>query len=246
MGIKQDIIDKVQTILDEQFEVEEVSYVPDLENTKLTFGNKGLQFEATVLYIDMRGSTELLNKHNKSTVAKIHMAYFHAIVKIANSLGGQARSFNGDSLLVFFQGTTKITLSNAVQAAMQMKYMIDNEDGGINKLLKKYSTIDFGIGIDDGKILCTKVGVSGTNNRDLIWIGNTVNKSVVLSDRAKSPTHIAISYHVYNNLLDRVKYGTRKSIFGIDEKVDMWSNQIFTYNNQINTYYHTSWHWVVN
>jgi len=245
VGLRQDIIDKVEAILDEKFDVQEVTYVPDLDDTKLTFGNTGLKFEATVLFIDMRGSTEVLNTHNKSTVAKIHMAYFHTIVKIANSLGGKVRSFNGDSLLVFFQGTTKKTLSNAVKAAMQIKYMIANEGGGINKLLKKYSPIDFGIGVDDGKILCTKVGITGTNNRDLIWVGNSVNKSVVLSDLSKSPNHIAISNYVYGNLLNHVKYGYKTNIWGAAEQVGMWSPSYFTYNDESYTYYYTSWHWVV-
>jgi hypothetical protein len=32
--------------------------------------------------------------------------------------------------------------------------------------------VDFGIGLDDGKIFCTKVGIGGDNNtKDLIWIG---------------------------------------------------------------------------
>jgi class 3 adenylate cyclase len=245
MGLKQDVISKVSSILDNKFSTEEISYVPDLEDTKLTFGNTGLEFEATVLFIDMRGSTEVLNKHNKSTVAKIHMSYFHTIVKIANSLGGQVRSFNGDSLLVFLQGTTKNTLSNAVKAAMQMKYMISNDDSGINGLLKKYTPIDFGIGIDDGKILCTKVGIAGTNNRDLIWVGNSVNKSVVLSDLSKSPNHIAISSRVYDCLLDDVKYGVRKNYYGQEEKVDMWTKSKFSYNNSYEYYYYTSWYWGV-
>ena len=55
MALKQDIVDKVSSILDSKFTTEEITYVPDLEDSKLTFGNTGLEFEATVLYIDMRG-----------------------------------------------------------------------------------------------------------------------------------------------------------------------------------------------
>lgn len=246
MGLKDDITAKVESILDEKFVVEDVTIVPDISDTRLTFGNKGLQFEATVLYIDMRGSTEVLNKHNNPVVAKIHMCYFHTIVKIANALGGEVRSFNGDSMLVFFQGTTQASLSTAVQAAMQMKYMIATDGGGINKLLAKYTPIDFGIGLDHGKILCTKIGVGGnSNNKDLIWIGNAVNKSTVLSDLSKSPYHISISSCVYDNLTDTVKYGTTKDSWGNEIKVDMWTSQFFTYNNQWETRYYTSWHWVV-
>lgn len=241
MGLKDDITTKVKSILDERFVTEDVTSVPDISNSKLTFGNKGLQFDATVLYIDMRGSTEVLNNHNNPVVAKIHMCYFHTIVKIANSLGGEVRSFNGDSMLVFFQGTTKGSLSTAVKAAMQMKYMIATDDGGINKLLTKYTPIDFGIGLDHGKILCTKIGVGGdSNNKDLIWIGNAVNRSTVLSDLSKSPYHIAISSYVYNNLLDEVKYGTKN-----ENQVDMWTSEYFSYNNQWETRYYTSWNWSI-
>ncbi|MCW1147562.1 adenylate/guanylate cyclase domain-containing protein [Flavobacterium lacisediminis] len=246
MGLKNDITQKVKEILDNNFITEEVNYVPEISDTKLTFGNKGLQFEATVLYIDLRESTKILNKHNKATIAKIHKAYLFTTVKIATSLGGEVRSFNGDSVLAFFQGTTKDTLSNAVKAAMQIRYMIANSESGINTLLSKYSAVDFGIGLDDGKILCVKVGVGGdTNTKDLIWIGNPVNKSVVISDECKSPEYIGISSYVYSNLNDNVKYGTRKNYWGQDEKVDMWTAYRVLYNGNYETFYKTNWYWTV-
>lgn len=242
MALKDDIVSKAKAIVDENFVIEDVAYVPEINNSKLTFGCTGLRFEATVLYIDMRGSTAILNKHNKSTVAKIHMIYFHAIVKIANSLGGDVRSFNGDSLLVFFQGTTKNSLSTAVKAAMQMRYALTQL---VNSQLEKYSTIDFGIGIDDGKILATKIGVGGENNRDLIWIGNAVNKSTVISDKCKSPYYIGISNYVYDNLNDDVKYHIKKNSWAGEEKVDMWTRGIINYNDVSQYYYYTSYFWTL-
>ncbi len=246
MGFKQDIIDKVKGILDENFESEEVSYVPNMENSKLTFGNKGLKFDSTVLFIDMRGSTDILNKHNKSVVAKIHMSYFHTIVKIAKITGGEVRSFNGDSMLVFYQGTTKDTLSNAVMAAMKMKYMLSNSEGGINNLLTKYTPVDFGIGIDDGIVLSTKIGIGGdSTTKDLIWIGNSINKSVVISDRRSSPNHIGISSRVYENLNDDVKYHIEKDYWGNEQKIDMWTRESFEYNGTSEYCYYTTYHWSV-
>ncbi|PEI83392.1 adenylate/guanylate cyclase domain-containing protein [Bacillus toyonensis] len=242
MSIEDTITKKVKEILDTKFEIEDVTYVPDIENSKLTFGNKGLRFESTVLHIDMRGSTKILNKHNRATVAKIHMAYFHTIVKIAHSLGGSVRSFNGDSMLVFFQGTTKETLSNAVKAAMHMRYMLAESE--INNLLATYSEIDFGIGLDDGKVLCTKIGVGGeSNNKGLFWAGNAVNKSVKVSDLAKKPNYISISKRVYDNLTDRVKYVNKTNAFGTKEKINMWKQGQFTYNDKTETYYYTSYYW---
>lgn len=245
MALKEDIKSKVKSILDEKFEVTEVTYIPKLDDPKLTFGNTGLKFTGSCLFIDIRGSTTVLNTHNRPVVAKLHMSFFHTIVKIANNLDGNVRSFNGDSALIFFQGNYKKTLSTAVKCAMQIKYMIDNSADGINELLKKYSKLNFGIGIDHGNILCTKVGVGGEHNRDIFWIGNAVNKSTVLGDNSKSPNHIAISSYVYNNLLDWAKYGTRKNFFGHDEKVDMWTQGTFNYNGNFEYYYYTSWHWTV-
>jgi adenylate cyclase len=245
MGLKQDILDKIKKHMDESFVIEDVTYVPSIDDSKLTFGNKGLKFDTTVLYIDLRGSTELINKHNKSTVAKIHKAYYYTIVKIAKSLSGENRSFNGDSLLVFFQGTTKQTLSNAVKAAMKMTYMLSNS-GGISKHLSKYTTINFGIGLDYGDVLCTKVGIGGTyDNKDLIWIGNSVNRSTVLSDKGSDPNHIYISEMVYDNLLDEVKYHTKKDAWGNPQKVNMWTQTYATYNGKSELCYYTNYHWTV-
>lgn len=241
MTLKEDIIKKAKEIESETFQVEEVSYVPTISNSKLTFGCKGLEFEATVLYIDMRGSTAILNTHRKRVVAKIHMLYYHAIVKIAKATGGEIRSFNGDSLLVFYQGATKQSLSNAVKAAMQMSYAIKEL---LNEQLKNYTDIDFGIGIDDGKILATKVGVGGSDEtKDLIWIGNAVNKSTKISDQCGSSFNIGISQRVYNNLLDDVKYHIKDNGYLGKQKIDMWNSYNFTYNGKNEVYYKTNYYW---
>ncbi|MFL1684410.1 adenylate/guanylate cyclase domain-containing protein [Coprobacter secundus] len=243
MGLKEDIQKKAKEIEKEIFQVESVSFVPTLSNTKLTFGCKGLEFEATVLYIDMRGSTAILNKHQKRVVAKIHMLYYHAIVKIAKATGGEIRSFNGDSLLVFYQGTTKDSLSTAVKAAMQMKFAIQTL---LNDNLKNYTDIDFGIGIDHGKILATKVGIGGTDEtKDLIWIGNAVNRATKISDKCQTSYNIGISECIYNNLLDYVKYHEKDNGYFVKQKIDMWSRENLIYNNEYESYYKTNYYWII-
>ena len=188
----------------------------------------------------MRGSTAILNNHNKTSVAKIHKAYFHTIVTIAKSLGGEVRSFNGDGMLVLFQGTTKGKLSDAVSAAMKMKWMLTSEDSKVKKKMEKYTSVDFGIGIHYGDILCAKVGIAGENNRDLVWIGNAVNKSVKIGDKIHND--IGISATVYANLEDRVKYITEKDWYGNDVQKDIWQTATIEYNDNQETYYFTTYH----
>jgi adenylate cyclase len=245
MSRRTEITAKTKEIVDTRFDVTEVNYVPDLENPQLTFGNKGMKFTATVLYIDMRESTSVLNNHNKPVVAKIHMAYFHTILKIAKYYSAEVRSFNGDSVLVFFPGSSKDILSNAVRSAMEMSYMITVDDQSLNERLKKYTSIDFGIGIDYGNILCTKVGLAGSNNRDLVWIGNAVNKAVAISDNCSDYYSIGISDLVYNNLNDDVKYNIKKNDYGQTETIDMWECYSVTYNKSLTSYYKTSYYWTV-
>jgi len=245
MALKDDIRNKVKTIVDEEFDEKEINYIPKIGDLKLTFGNTGLVFYATVLFIDMRGSTEVLNKHHKRTVAKIHMSYFHTIVKIANANNGHVRSFNGDSALIFFHGNTRDSLSNAVITAMKIKYMLSDSTDGINTILKKYSEIDFGIGIDHGKVLCTKVGVGGEHNRDLFWVGNSVNKSTRVGNDCKLPYHVGMSEYVYGNLTDNAKFIIRKNSWGQDEKFDIWNRGFFEYNGNNESYYYTSYHCTV-
>jgi len=245
LSLKLKIENKASEVIDNKFDITEVTTVPNIDDTRLTFGNTGLKFTATVLYIDMRGSTKLLSNHNRSTTAKLHMVYFHTIVSIANSLGGSVRSFNGDGMLVFFQGDTKDSLSTAVKSAMQMVYMLTHTDSKVRQKLAKYSAIDFGIGMDHGNILCTKAGKSGSNNRDLVWLGHAVNKSVKIGDELSSPNRIGISSHVYNNLRDWAKYSTKKDYWGNDTQVDIWTEGTHVYNEDYKTYYYTDYNWTV-
>lgn len=238
--MKNGIDNKVAEIIDETFEVTDITYVPDINDIKLTFGNKGLKLTATTLYIDMRGSTAVLNKHNRSSVAKVHKAYFHTIVTIAKSLGGEVRSFNGDGMLVFFQGNTQKKLSDAVSSAMKMKWMLTSNDSKVKKKMEKYSSVNFGIGIHYGEIVCAKVGVSGENNRDLVWIGNAVNKSVKIGDEIHND--IGISSSVYDNLEDRVKYVTEKVLYGDDVQKNIWKTGTINYNGSNEKYYYTTYH----
>lgn len=106
--------------------------------------------------------------------------------------------------------------------------------------MEKYTAVDFGIGIHFGDILCAKVGIAGENNRDLVWIGSAVNKSVKIGDKIHND--IGISATVYANLEDRVKYITEKDWYGNDVQKDIWQTATIEYNDNQETYYFTTYH----
>lgn len=221
MQLKEDITQQVDEYLSGNYDIEEVDYIPEIGD--ITFGNRGLKIDATVLYIDIRRSTEIADAHRRQTVAKIHKSFLYTASKIAVANEGCIRSFGGDSILAFWRENYKHEVSQAVKAAMQMKYMLSEVLGG---RFRKYDEVDFGIGIDWGEILAVKSGLKrDPNNNDLVWIGTPVNFAVRLGDSASSPNHVRISEDVYDNLEDHVKYGNEKNNWGEDKKVDVWEEE---------------------
>lgn len=238
MSLKEDIRNKAKEIRDTIFVKKSANSVPSIDTPALTFGGTGLTFPATVLYIDMRGSTKLLNTHQRRVTAKIHMIYYHTICKIAKQDGGEIRSFNGDSLLVFFYGNSVDVTRNAVRSAFRIRFAITDI---INKTLTEYTDIDFGIGIDYGEILATKVGLGGnSDNKDLIWIGNAVNRSTKISDECCDPYYVGISASVYGRLEDGLIHYKEQNSYGYEQVCNVWNQSRLVYNDDYEIFYKSS------
>ena len=75
----------------------------------------------------------------------------------------------------------------------------------INKTLVPMGTsIDFGVGIGQGKVHVVKSGKRGDDQtkQDLVWIGIPVYVALELSDFASKPNNIWISPHVRKSIGD--------------------------------------------
>lgn len=239
MSLKTDIFNAVNSIIDNQMEINEVVKVPDISDSSLTFGLTGQRFINVCFYIDMRGSTAVLEKHNANVVIKIHKAFFIVVLKVVNNNGGEVRSFNGDSLLAFFPGNNSTSIESAIKSAMQVKYLLLVDENCLNKKIKqKYDTeIDIGIGLDIGTTTAAKIGQSGSNNQDLIWIGSNVNHSVKISDDRKATNNIGITSRLYDNLTNNTKFHNNTT--------NMWQRSFYSYNNHSEVVYITAYHWTV-
>lgn len=235
MGLKDDISGRVKDLLAAgEYTICDSDIIPGPGDNRLTFGNQGVRFYASTLFIDMRGSTAVLNQHHDYTVAKVHKAYLYAATTLISEHGGQIRSYNGDSILAFFPKNLKSTITTAIKAAMQIKYMLTQVCASE---FERYHALDFGIGIDHGQVLCVKAGrARNDNHNDLIWLGNSVNRATVLSDHAAGPNHVWISSMCRNNLEDDVKFSKEK---------DMWSKETIKYNGSDEAAWKTSYYWSV-
>ena len=235
MGLKNDIESRVSEVIDDSYEITDARVTPSRES--VTFGTTAKKFFARVLYIDLRGSQQLLSDHQHITVLKAHKAFVYAVAKCIRAEGGDPRSFNGDSVLAFWAGSRDAVAKKAVRAAMKTRYAIDEI---INpKIESKYSdSLDFGIGIAQGDIYVGKSGVAGDADfQDLIWIGWPIYHAVRYGDKAKKPKAIWISKNIWASIKD-----DENMTIGGDEK-EMWTYDDESFSFGTVRVYKTSYRW---
>ncbi len=213
--------------------------VPTPEDIPL--GNNAAEFEATVLFIDVRQSSDITNAFRRQTAAKMMKAYFVGAVNIVNRNQGFVRSFNGDGMLAIFRGDSRH--DNAVKAAMQIKYFVDEVlEARFRRYFANNQTavgnalgFDVGMGIDDGTIYAVRVGIRGTN--DVAWVGRATNTAAKLSNVAVRPANVAVTDAVLGKLSgDRLHAGQNY----------MWSGGIEReFGGVERTVYMSTYRWVI-
>lgn len=181
--IEKEVIDVTKT----NFIHNETTFVPGIEDGQLTYESgkekKGKVIKTCVLYVDIRNSVALTEKHHNQTMGRIYTAFTKAVLKIARHHGGHTRNIIGDRVMIVFPSNDCFT--NAVDCAISInhiaKYVIN----------KQFAGVDFkcGIGIDFGELRVIKVGIQryGTENgenKGLVWVGYPANIASRLTDIA--------------------------------------------------------------
>lgn len=236
MSDKEEFVKGVDGYFEGAYEVTSGTVIPNIAD--IPFGKVGRELDLTMMFIDIRESTKIVDSFRRVTAAKMYKSFLWGVAKIARDNNGELRSFNGDGVLMAFIGPSK--QNNAVKAAMQMKWFCTEVlKPRIESYFKNNSELadmefNFGIGIDSGKVLVVRGGIKGENNNDLVWVGNATNYAVKLSNRSIDGYHIYISKEVYTALDDSHKLGG-------SPKRNMWEAR--TWNEM--DIYRTSWHWKV-
>lgn len=237
MSLKEILEEQVDEFFSGDYEISQGNVIPNIED--IEFGKKGRELQLAMLFIDIRESTKIVGAFRRTTAARMYKSFLYGVSKIARANNGELRSFNGDGVLVVFIGDNKRT--NAVKAAMQMSWFCREVlKPKLDSYFENNSQLsdiefDFGIGIDVGKVLVVRGGIKGSNNNDLVWVGNATNYAVKLSSLSKNGYNIYISEDVYKKMADSSKYGD-------SPERDLWEER--TWNDL--TIYRSSWDWEIN
>ncbi|ACO34380.1 MULTISPECIES: adenylate/guanylate cyclase domain-containing protein [Acidobacterium] len=227
MGLADDLKSEVGTIFRTTWSTRDGQVVPDTPDIKL--GNDGVTLDATVLYADIDGSTNMVDAKTAQFAAEVYKSYLLCAARIIRSEDGVITAYDGDRVMAVFIGNSKNT--SAVRCGLKIKYAVLEI---INPGIKKQYNSDFKlqqvVGIDTSKLLVARTGIRGSN--DLVWVGPAANWAAKLSSISEQPYSTFISSAVYEKL-----HLSAKETNG----VNMWESRIW----KGKTVYRSSWYWHV-
>ncbi len=201
---------RIREILDSAAAFEEVNSIPARE--RLTYSN-GFYVNCSALFIDIRGSSKIPEKHTRPVAGKIYRAYLSECVAVMNG-SAQCREvfINGDCVSGIFDTPLKADIDKTFDTAVLLNSMLLILNWRLEK--KGYSPIDCGIGMSYGRALMLKAGYSGSGINDVIWMGDVVNEASNLCHKGNRGMNepIQVSSVAHQNLkADNQKYLTRTS-----------------------------------
>ncbi len=147
----------------------------------------GNEVEATVLFVDVVGSTSLAAEREPKKVVAMLNALFGAVVRTVGAEGGFVNQFQGDGALCFFGMPEECPdhAERGCRAAVALR-------SEIILLGEIFPGLDAAIGVSSGRVVAGHVGTE--DRHDYTAIGDPVNEASRLCDAAKSrPSRVLVS-----------------------------------------------------
>jgi len=213
--------------------------------TNLTYTN-GYNVDITVLFVDIRGSKELSTKHTKPVLAKIYRAYISEVIAVIKGNSCISEIYiEGDGIWAVFNTVNNKQVDSVFRTAFCISSLVDILNIKLKK--KKYSTIEVGIGIDDGNSLYIKAGYFGSGINEVVWIGKVVGEAANLcsyGNKTYSDKEIMVSERVYTMLdkenQDLLSWSTSRQCYhsyAVSVNMNKWvqengnKERLLTYSN---------------
>src|SRR5260221_6181030 len=122
MSLADDLKEEVRAIVRGAWTNRDGQVVPEPEDLKL--GNDGVKLDATVLYADLDGSTDLVDRFSATFAAEVYKSYLVCAARIVKTEGGVITAYDGDRIMaVFIQGAQK---TPARRAGVKIKLAAGN------------------------------------------------------------------------------------------------------------------------
>ena len=178
---------------------EELNKIPSRD--KLTYTN-GFYVNCSALFVDIRGSSQLPEKHTRPKLAKLYRVFLSEIVAVMNGTNICAEvNIVGDCVSGIFNTSLKQEINEVLNTAARISSLIDVMNYKFEK--NNIEQIEVGIGLSYGRALMIKAGYNGSSINDLVWMGEVVNEASELAsygNQTYSDKETMVSNDFYENL----------------------------------------------
>lgn len=192
-------LSRIDEILDaDSKSYQEVGSIPC--RSRLTHTN-GFYVNCTAVFVDIRDSSKLPQRHNRPVLAKIYRSFISEVVAIFNG-NENCREVNmqGDCVWAVFDTPGPADIRDVLFNCAQVNSFINILNFKLQK--KGYQGFEVGIGVDYGRALMIKVGYKSSTINEVVWMGDVVNQACNLCSRGNKifDDTIVISTTVYKKL----------------------------------------------
>ncbi len=174
--------------------------------SSLTYSN-GYYVSCSALFVDIRKSKILNDKHKRPILAKIYKTYISEVVAVMRSHAKVNEIYiEGDCVWGLFDTPQKSDIDALFSVAAQVSSLIDILNIRYKK--KGYSELTVGIGASYGESLYIKAGHSGSGIYEVVWLGKLVGEAAKLcsyGNSTYSDSELMASQVFYDNLNDTNK-----------------------------------------
>lgn len=167
----------------------------------LTFNN-GFYVNCSAIFIDIRGSKELSDKHKRPVLAKIYKTYISELVAVLKSHSKISELYiEGDAVWGICDTPYISDINELFSVGAQASSLIDILNIKYKK--KRYSELTVGIGMSYGSSLMIKSGYKGSGINEVVWLGKLVGEAALLcsyGNKTYNDYEMMVSDVFYSNL----------------------------------------------
>src|SRR5699024_1714926 len=122
------------------------------ETSDIALKNEAVELEATVLYADLAGSTNMVKTKRDSVASEIYKSYLYCAAKLIRAKGGTVTAYDGDRVMGVFIGNSKN--SNAAICGLNINHATSQIV--MRRYKQKWPDTDFElkqrVGVDTSKL----------------------------------------------------------------------------------------------
>jgi adenylate cyclase len=152
---------------------------------------QGVERDAAVLFIDLRGFTALAAGMNPREILELLGEYQRLVVPLVHSCGGSIITFQGDGIMVTF-GALHPSQTYAADALRCTEVLIRGvREWNVARQSAGQPEIGVGIGVEAGSVVCGPIG--DEQRLEYAVIGDTVNRAAKLQKHTKFEGVVALA-----------------------------------------------------